>query len=198
MLALTGSTQLTRLEWRLSDRESTRVGARTALASLTSLKELVLGQEPVEHTVLEDVEMKYSLDALHLALQSLTCLTYCAIGGVPAQRFLDVLPVGLVELKLGSQLPQRHMPVGVRKLAHSTNVTKLKLPSLVVESVLPPLVCSLACNSYSVQPLLPLRHLKRPSICQSYGINATTLRQLSELNHTLQCDMPTPGCSSIY
>jgi hypothetical protein len=178
MLALAGFTQLTRLELCLSDREATRVRGRAALASLTSLKELVLGQHSAESGMfLADSEMNRSLEALHSALPLLTCLTYCSFGGVPTQRFLDVLPVGLAELTFGSQvLLHAYGAALVRDLAHLTNVTKLRLPSLLAESVLPPLLCLLACEFCSAQPLLLLRHLKRLSLC---GRCATAWRQLS-------------------
>jgi hypothetical protein len=183
LLAMAGSTQLTRLELRLSDTEVTSVCARAALSSLTSLKELVLGQHSAERgIILRDVAMYCSLDALHPALPSLTCLTCCAFGGVPTQQFLDVFPVGLVELKLGWQLAQGHgSPVW--GLAHLTNVTKLQFTLLLSESVLPPLVCLFACKLFSVQPLLPLRHLKRLSIRQPSGMDVAVMQQLSVLTH---------------
>jgi hypothetical protein len=91
VLALAEFTQLTQLELRLSDRAVTG-RAMSALASLTSLKELVLGQDSLERRRIRAwhhdhgaVEMNHSLDALHPALQSLTCLTNCTFGGVPAQ-----------------------------------------------------------------------------------------------------------------
>jgi hypothetical protein len=143
----------------------------------------VLGQDSAEHDRhLLDFEMKHSLSALHPALPLLTCLTYCAFGGVPAQRFLDVLPVGLVELTLDSQLPQQHLSAAVRTLSHLTNVTKLHLPGLHGASVLPPLLCSLACGRCFVQPLLLLRHLKHLSLWHSLGMDPTIMRQLSAVS----------------
>jgi hypothetical protein len=200
MLALAGLTHLTRLELRLSDKEAIRVRARAALASLTGLKELVLGQSSAEHgRRLADVEMNRSLDALHVALQTLPCLTYCDFGGVPAQRFLDVLPVGLVKLKLGSQLPQGFGAPVARQLAHLTNVTKLQLSCLLEGSVLPPLLCLLACELYSVQPLLPLRHLNQLSIWQPNGVNATIMQQLSALTQVTHFSVAcSPSCGAAY
>jgi hypothetical protein len=183
LLGLAGCTQLTRLELCLSDREATRA----ALASLTGLKKLVLGLNFPEHArkshdrFMADAELDRSLHALRPALRSLTCSTCCALGGVPAQRSLNVLPVSLVELTLGSQVPQRHGRAVVKKLAHLTNVTKLQLPVVFAKSTLPPLLSLLACNLRSVQPLLPLGRLEQLSIWQPHCLYATAMRRLSAL-----------------
>jgi hypothetical protein len=91
------------------------------------------------------------------------------------------LPVGLVELNLGSQLPQGHGLAVVWQLEHLANVTKLQLPVLLEKSVLPPLLCLLACQLCSVQPLLPLGHLNRLLTWQPYDMDATAMRRLSAL-----------------